>query len=333
LDAKGVMEPYQEPRDSRGWLTLALGVLVFAVFGAVVGYAWFRGLPGVGGEPPLIRAEAGPYRHAPEDRGGLEVANASSSIVNVLRPEAEPPRVERLLPPETPMALEEDDPMPPAESPAPAPAGEAPPPVAEPPAAAAADVPPAPETAAPADQAALAPLEADVPAATDPAEATPAPTALPMPVPKPQVPRQLAAREPPATISAMPRTPAAATPQRATPPAPSAPQRPARVEPAATTAARPPAPPPRARGGEVYRLQLTAVRSENSLTQAWAQLKQRYPQALAGASPRIERTETTTGPLFRLQAGPFTSREAAVNACTGIRSAGGQCFIVGPVAP
>ena len=34
-----------------------------------------KGLPGIGGEPPLIRAEAGPYRHAPDDRGGLDVAN------------------------------------------------------------------------------------------------------------------------------------------------------------------------------------------------------------------------------------------------------------------
>ena len=61
LDAKGVLEPYQEPRESRGWLILVLGVLVFAVFGAVVGYAYFRGLPGIGGEPPLIRAAAGPF--------------------------------------------------------------------------------------------------------------------------------------------------------------------------------------------------------------------------------------------------------------------------------
>ena len=71
LDAKGVMEPWQEPRSGRGWFVLVLGIVVFAAFGGVVGYAYFKGLPGIGGEPPLIRAEAGPYRVAPEDRGGL----------------------------------------------------------------------------------------------------------------------------------------------------------------------------------------------------------------------------------------------------------------------
>ena len=50
---------------------LVLGIVVFAAFGGVVGYAYFKGLPGIGGEPPLIRADAEPYRHAPDDRGGL----------------------------------------------------------------------------------------------------------------------------------------------------------------------------------------------------------------------------------------------------------------------
>ncbi|MFZ1427164.1 MAG: hypothetical protein WAS21_10385, partial [Geminicoccaceae bacterium] len=104
LDAKGVMEPYREPRGTRSWFILILGVVVFAAFGGVVGYAYLHGLPGIGGEPPLIRAEAEPYRHAPSDRGGLAVPNASSSIVSVLRPTNERPRVERLLPPETTVA-------------------------------------------------------------------------------------------------------------------------------------------------------------------------------------------------------------------------------------
>ena len=54
------MEPWQEPRHGRGWLILLLGIVVFAAFGAVVGYAYLKGLPGIGGEPPLIRAAGGP---------------------------------------------------------------------------------------------------------------------------------------------------------------------------------------------------------------------------------------------------------------------------------
>ena len=87
LDAKGVMEPYEEPRQARGWLILLLGIVVFAAFGGVVGYAYYKGLPGIGGEPPLIKAERGAYRRAPDERGGLAVANANSSIVTVLRPQ------------------------------------------------------------------------------------------------------------------------------------------------------------------------------------------------------------------------------------------------------
>ena len=112
--------------------------------------------------------------------------------------------------------------------------------------------------------------------------------------------------------------------------APPPPQRQARIEPPAQAAAR------SARSSEsggVFRLQLTAVRSDAGLTQAWADLRQRYPSVLASVSPKVERTDTGSGPLFRLQAGPFANREAASNACAAIRSSGGQCFIVGPISP
>ena len=85
LDAKGVMEPYGSRGRAAAGSPCCSGLIVFAAFGAVVGYAYFNGLPGIGGEPPLIRAEAEPYRRAPDERGGLEVANANSSIVSVWR--------------------------------------------------------------------------------------------------------------------------------------------------------------------------------------------------------------------------------------------------------
>ena len=124
--------------------------------------------------------------------------------------------------------------------------------------------------------------------------------------------------------------PITVAPRAVTPPvAPAAgPQQLVRADPAA------PAPAPRSGvGAGVYRLQLTAVRSESGLTKAWADLRDRYPAALASVSPQVERTQTSSGPLFRLQAGPFANREAAANACVTIRSTGGQCFIVGPIAP
>ena len=60
---------------------------------------------------------------------------------------------------------------------------------------------------------------------------------------------------------------------------------------------------------------------------------QKVPSALGAVNSQVERTDTSSGPLYRLQAGPFPNREAAANACASIRAAGGQCFIVGPLAP
>lgn len=390
LDAKGVMQPYQEPRSYRGWLLGMLVLIVFAAFGGVVAYAWLEGLPGSGGgEPPLIRAEAEPYRRAPNDRGGLPVANVSSSIVSVLRPKSEPPRVERLLPPETPMALETADPEVPAEDVAdeavdeevslppnpvltedaktPAPPAEpqdgrsqlavlTPDPVPAPPPAAAAPAPTAPipvprpgqpASAPPGDIggliAALPPPAAPAPAppsnvrrpgASEPSARTAA--ASPEPPARPAPPARAAAPPPPPRTAASARSepPARATPpDRPTPPARVAalPPRLNSPEPSTPPARQPPSDGASSAGAGIYRLQLTAVRSETGLTQAWTQLRQRYP-ILGGVSPAVERTDTSSGPLFRLQAGPFQSREAAANACSAIRSGGGQCFIVGPMA-
>jgi SPOR domain len=348
LDAKGVLEPYREPRQGRGWLTLLLGMLVFAVFGVVVGYAYFKGMPGIGGEPPLIRAETEPYRRTPSERGGLEVANVSSSIVSVLRPNTPPPRVEQLLPQEPPPALDANEPGPEPDAAAAAAASaaeDAPGPSAPaplPPEPVVADLPdPVADPPDAAGEPAGAPGDSAAEAADEAASPTPTVT-VPMPLPKPTPPRQLAAREPPATISRSRRAAAPvaelprATTRQVSPPPPArapargaGPQRLARVDPSTSAAGSP----LRSGTGGSYRLQLTAVRSEAGLTRAWADLRQRYPRALATVAPKVERTETGSGPLFRLQAGPFASRESAVNACGTIRSSGGQCFIVGPIEP
>ena len=346
LDARGVMEPWQEPRHGRGWLILLLGITVFAAFGAVVGYAYFKGLPGIGGEPPLIKAQEGPYRHAPSDRGGLAVPNTNSSIVTVLRPQNEPPRVERILPAETSPPLESAEPdadiettaVPPDQPLAslntpeedaaatldptdPAAAIALPYPRSKP-------VPPEPVVEAEPSETTISALPQVEPAAPpeEPApepqlpEPAPEPAAA-APAPGPQLP------EPEPQLAELVPEPAAAAPPVAAAPAPG-PQRLVRADPAAGAA---PAPQRPASGVGIYRLQLAAVRSEGGLTQAWADLRQRYPAALGGVNPQVERTDTTSGPLFRLQAGPFTSRESAANACGSIRGSGGQCFIVGPI--
>jgi len=342
------MEPWQEPRSGRGWFVLVLGIVVFAAFGGVVGYAYFKGLPGIGGEPPLIRAEPGPYRMAPGDRGGLAISNANSRIVSVLSDKPDEARVERILPPETSPAFEASEPEPTVRMPenvddqpgrlAASEPSATPPTTSDLGTVASDGIPAADALVLPYPRSKPLPPAAESEPQAGPAEArisalppTP-PTAEPAPErppPEPAVPT--AAASPP------PAPPATPDPRALTPPAPEPqvtpsppPRQLVRAEPAAPPAAV--ATPPRTVGAGIFRLQLAAVRSEGGLTQAWADLRQRYPAALGAVTPQVERTDTTSGPLYRLQAGPFTSREAAANACGTIRASGGQCFIVGPIA-
>jgi hypothetical protein len=312
---------------------------VFAAFGGVVGYAYFKGLPGIGGEPPLIRAEPGPYRVAPEDRGGLAISNATSRIVAVLGDKPDEARVERILPPESSPAFEASEPEPVVgmperadEQPGRLAATE---PSASPPATGDLGTV-APDTMPAADALAMPyPRSKPTPGEPEP-EAGPAEaeiSALPPAPPVIEPPEAPAAETtsssspPPAASTATTPAPPSVSPPSSEPQ--SAPRQLVRVEPAAPPVAV--ATPRTSVGAGIFRLQLAAVRSEGGLTQAWADLRQRYPAALGAVTPQVERTDTTSGPLYRLQAGPFANREAAANACGSIRADGGQCFIVGPI--
>ena len=80
------------------WLIVAAAVVVVGVFAMVVWYAYLE--RGIGsGVPRLVRAAPGPYRSAPDDPGGQAVANAGSSVVDLLGADRSPqPKVEQLLP-------------------------------------------------------------------------------------------------------------------------------------------------------------------------------------------------------------------------------------------
>ncbi len=385
------------PRRGRWALWLA-ALVVFGLFGGVVWYAYVEGLAGLGGEPPLIRAEAGPYKHVPNDRGGLDVANQSASVIDVFRPPPETPRAEALPPapepapsvdptasePRLEAAPDAPDPasLPPVRAEPPPP----PPPAPEPvqtatPAPEPLPIPPAARAEpAPAAEPSAPPVAAAEPPPPPP-EPVPAPEEEPaaigsggrIPVPKPSIlaavpeeetapperpappaaleardeppppppPRRAARAEPPprpvtATPPARPRPerqPVAAQRRPVEPPPPpprrtqpSTNRQTAAIEPAVPTAPIVPPSPPRS---SAYRLQLLALRSEGAMTQAWSQLRQRYPTVLSDLSPSVERIATVSGTMYRLQAGPFASREAATDACSAIQQQGGQCFVVG----
>src|SRR4051795_9043689 len=95
--------PDAPSRRGRGLSLLLAGAVVFGMFGGVVWYAYTQGGVGLVGDPPLVRAQPGPYKHVPENRGGLQVENQTASVINVFHPPAssEPP-VAEILPPAPP---------------------------------------------------------------------------------------------------------------------------------------------------------------------------------------------------------------------------------------
>lgn len=79
------------------------------------------------------------------------------------------------------------------------------------------------------------------------------------------------------------------------------------------------------------RLQLASVPNEDDVAGEWKRLKKRIGAPLDNLELHVERADLgAKGIFYRLQAGPFADRAAATSACQDIKSAGGDCLIVGP---
>lgn len=96
--ATGRTQPVRQPRRLRAFLIGTLVSAVLLLFAAVVWFAYQELMPGGDGAPPLIRADARPLKHEPEERGGLSVVNAESVIVQALEEPDSSVRVERIVP-------------------------------------------------------------------------------------------------------------------------------------------------------------------------------------------------------------------------------------------
>ena len=84
-------------RGLRTYLLGGLVAVVLALFGSVVWMAYQDMMPG-DDTPPLIRAEAGPIKHEPDERGGLPLLNEELVVVQALDAPDAPVRVERIVP-------------------------------------------------------------------------------------------------------------------------------------------------------------------------------------------------------------------------------------------
>lgn len=314
------MEPVV-PRDRKvkkkkkgGALKVGLIVLLIllVLIGAVAWGAWYfwlsewYGSP-ADGEVPVIRADTTSIKVKPKDPGGMAVPDRDKLVYKRMNGEGTPvpSGVERLLPP-----AEEPTVLPAVPQPNAAAVAPAPPPV----------TPQAvvPQTSAPVPPSSVATTQ-------PPPNAVPAPTVSVAPAPPP-MPTKPAAKDG-APVSLAPK------PLQTAPAPTTEPTKPKTQPPVAVATKTPPPAPVRTTrmGGNAYRIQLGAVRSEDAAKKEWRRLKAKHKDVLGSLALSVIRADLgAKGIYYRLRAGPLADRDAADRACGTLKSRKVPCF---PVAP
>jgi hypothetical protein len=292
-------------RRKRNRRLVGIAAVVAAV--VIVGF-WFTTRHR--GDVPEITADATPEKVKPADQGGLQVPNQNVQVLENMNGQPKAQSGETVLPPpEQPVA---------------------PPAVTDQAAAgtAAAPSPAGGSTQTPADQSApAAPAVPSVQAPAVPAPATTGSAASTAPA-APAAPAVPAV--PTANSSAMtstPAVPAATTVASAagSNAAPStAPTAATTAEPAAkttttTTSAAP--------AGKL-RIQLAAVKSEAAAKSTWEKLQKAHPAQLGNLSLMVEKVDKgAEGIFYRVQAGPFSDKNAAKSVCSALSAQGQACIL------
>ena len=295
-------EEEEDVEGSRLPLLIVLALLVLAMFAGFVWLAYSEGVARGRGEAPVVTADAGPARVAPENPGGAaepykgfkvyeQPAPPDDDTAQSATATAQRPAPETKPAPASPAVIAKAEPPKPAPAATPAPATVAPP--------AASAAAPAP---APAKVAAAAP-------APKPVAPAPKPAALPAQQAAPIGP----ATAPPRALNAQPAT-AVAKP----------------VAPPATPVAKPATPiaaQPAAAGGSVV-LQIGAYKSQADANTAWTIYKSKHDALLSGYSPDVQQADLgEKGTWYRLRIAGFPSRDVASALCDRLKADGGTCFL------
>jgi cell division septation protein DedD len=128
-------------------------------------------------------------------------------------------------------------------------------------------------------------------------------------------------RNPPTSANASANAPLSLNPQGGA--APAAAEPPARV---AAVAPAPAAAP--SSGGFV--VQVSSQKTEADAQASYKALQGKFPAVLGSRPPLIKRADLgEKGVFYRATVGPFGSRDEAVQVCTSLKAAGGQCVIQG----
>jgi hypothetical protein len=298
-------EPDADRKPRRGGMITVAAVLALAVVGTGGAFAYrtYMASPR-SGEPPIIKADAGPTKIVPAPSG-----DGAAKVPDRMTPGG----AEKIVPRE--------------EAPVDVNAGPRqvfPPlnPNTNPPTAAI--VAPAKPPAAPTANGTLAGDEPrkirTLPIKGDPADvaATPAPkpAAPARPVPSPAAARA-PAPSPPANANASANAPLSLSPQGV----PAAPDTRTRV---ASTNAAPASP----SGGGSYVVQVSSQRSEADAQASYRALQGKFPSVLGSRAPLIKRADLgDKGVYYRAMVGPFASSEEAAQVCGNLKTAGGQCVV------
>ncbi|ABD88060.1 SPOR domain-containing protein [Rhodopseudomonas palustris] len=289
-----------KPRRSGMMTVVAVLTLAVVGTGAAFGYRTYVGSPR-SGEPPVIRAEAGPIKVVPpsgdaaskpiQDR--LAAGNAVETLISREEQPQDPskaaPRV--VLPP---LAPNGNPPSP-------------------------ASVAPGGKQLSASSTGALGEEPRKIKTlSVRPDQADPSAAPYGRPAAKPAAPAPAAARTPPAPV-------ANANASTANAPLSLSPQsQPA--EPRARVASTQPTAQPATSGG--YVVQVSSQRSEADAQASFRALQSKFGSVLGSHRPLIKRADLgEKGVYYRAMVGPFGSPDEASQFCGNLKSAGGQCVV------
>ncbi len=298
-------EEYVAPR--RHWLRYVAAFVVLIAFAVLGwwGYRHFAGRAG-SGQVPVVAADQTPEKVPPADQPATQAQSQQETVYNQISPGSTAQQPEVLLP----------QPEAPATPPAPAASTTAPSTTGQSGTASGTTAPSVPAVPAPPPAAGST---ATASTTTGNSTGTLTETLLP-------------AESTPPAASGQATTGQAAGTQTATtaPSAPAATQGTTATDQAGTVAAPAPAAPandaPTAAGN--YRVQLAALKTEADAKAAWKRLAAKYPDILGPLAMHLEKVDLgTKGIYYRVQAGPFTDKNAARDICTKLKPKGQPCLV------
>ena len=75
-------------------------------------------------------------------------------------------------------------------------------------------------------------------------------------------------------------------------------------------------------------MQVSSQKSESDAESSYRSIQSKYSGVLGGQPHSIRRADLgTKGTYYRAMVGPFATREQAVQLCSSLKSAGGDCVV------